>query len=238
MTNSIVEDFRQRLHKPSMPIGLIVLRLIEGLAALASIWAGTTLAMAFMPADMGFFEKSIRFVGFNTPALLLIACIIFIHEAHGSFLKANVVVLILCILIDVANLMISGLVKMQVDLFGWADFYVLYLSPVLPVVCLTAGILLGWYHPASVRARILHKIQADKTELQNLLTLQEADTTYQSVLQEAALRVKLATQVFDMTSKQLSSDTSVQVLQTQAQDYAQRLLRNPESSSTTTSPNV
>jgi hypothetical protein len=67
MSNSAIEDFRKRLHKPSTPIGLIVLRIIEGLAALASIWAGTTLAMAFMPNDMGFFEKSVRFVGFNTP---------------------------------------------------------------------------------------------------------------------------------------------------------------------------
>ncbi len=228
MSNSAIEDFRKRLHKPSTPIGLIVLRIIEGLAALASIWAGTTLAMAFMPNDMGFFEKSVRFVGFNTPALLLVACIFFIHEAHGSFLTANMVVLIICILIDMANLMISGLVKMQVQLYGWADFYVLYLSSILPVICLTAGIFLGWHHPASVKARINHKITSDKDELDNLLTLQDADTRYNSMLQEAALRLKLDTQVLDMTSKLLGDDTSIQVLQEQARGYAQRLLGRPE----------
>jgi hypothetical protein len=228
MSNSVIEDFRKRLHKPSTPVGLIVLRIIEGLAALASIWAGTTLAMAFMPNDMGFFEKSVRFIGFNTPALLLIACILFVHEAHGSFLTANIAVLILCIIIDIANLMISGLVKMQVDLYGWADFYVLYISPILPVICLTAGILLGWHHPASVKARINHKITSDKDELDNLLTLQDADTRYNSMLQEAALRLKLDTQVLDMTSKLLGDDTSIQVLQEQARGYAQRLLGRPE----------
>lgn len=228
MSNSAIEDFRKRLHKPSTPIGLIVLRIIEGLAALASIWAGTTLAMAFMPNDMGFFEKFVRFIGFNTPALLLIACILFVHEAHGSFLTANIAVLILCIIVDIANLMISGLVKMQVDLYGWADFYVLYISPILPVICLTAGILLGWHHPASVKARINHKITSDKDELDNLLTLQDADTRYNSMLQEAALRLKLDTQVLDMTSKLLGDDTSIQVLQEQARGYAQRLLGRPE----------
>jgi len=228
MSNSAIEDFRKRLHKPSTPIGLIVLRIIEGLAALASIWAGTTLAMAFMPNDMGFFEKSVRFVGFNTPALLLIACILFVHEAHGSFLTANIAVLILCIIIDIANLMISGLVKMQVDLYGWADFYVLYISPILPVVCLTAGILLGWHHPASVKARINHKITSDKDELDNLLTLQDADTKYKKMLQEAALRLELNNQVFAMTSERLGDDTSIQVLQEQARDYAQLLLGRPQ----------